>query len=111
MSNERKSTLASIMSLAWQFVKRNGYTLSEALKCAWANIKLKAAMKKGIVQFFFQKVDGSMRQAFGTLKSELMGATQGTGRKTNDNVQVYWDSEKSEYRSFKKCNLVRIVTA
>lgn len=109
MSNERKSTLATVMNLAWQFVRRNGYTLSEALKCAWVNIKLKAAMKNGIVQFFFKKVDGTMRQAFGTLKSELMGETQGTSRRANDNVQVYWDSEKSEYRSFKKCNLVKIV--
>lgn len=47
MSNERKSILAGVMSLAWQFVKRNGFTMSEALKCAWANMKLKAAMRTG----------------------------------------------------------------
>ena len=28
MSNERKSTLRNVMSLAWQFVKRNGLSLS-----------------------------------------------------------------------------------
>lgn len=58
MSNERKSNLKEVFKMAWQFVKRNGYTLSEALKCAWANIKLKAAMKERIVKFYFQKVDG-----------------------------------------------------
>ncbi len=53
MSNERKSNLKEVFKMAWQFVKRNGYTLSEALKCAWANIKLKAAMKERIVKFYF----------------------------------------------------------
>lgn len=37
MSNERKSTLRNVMSLAWQFVKRNGLSLSEALTIAWRN--------------------------------------------------------------------------
>ena len=51
MSTSRRNQLSELMSLAWQFVKRNGFTMSEALKCAWANIKLKAKMYKGIVKF------------------------------------------------------------
>ena len=31
-----KSFLHEVMSLAWQFVRKNGFTMSEALKCAWA---------------------------------------------------------------------------
>lgn len=110
MSTERKSTLASIMQTAWMFIRKNGYTLSEALKCAWRNYKLKSAMKNGIVQFFFLKVSGEMRQAFGTLKESLLPPTQGTGRKANETLQTYFDSEKQEWRSFKKCNLVNIVS-
>ena len=49
MSSEKRNKLSEIFKLAWQFVKRNGYKLSEALKCAWLNIKLKAEMKKRIV--------------------------------------------------------------
>lgn len=48
MSSEKRNKLSEIFKLAWQFVKRNGYKLSEALKCAWLNIKLKAEMKKRI---------------------------------------------------------------
>lgn len=59
--------LHEVMSLAWQFVKRNGYTMSEAMKVAWANLKLKGEMKKKIVKFYFKKVDGSVREAYGTL--------------------------------------------
>lgn len=104
----RRNVLHDIMSLAWQFVKRNGFTMSEALKVAWANMKLKAAMKQRIVKFYFQKVDGSIREAYGTLKENLIPATSGDNRKRNDTVQVYFDTERLEYRCFKKANLISI---
>lgn len=104
----KRNVLHDIMSLAWQFVKRNGFTMSEALKLAWANIKLKVAMKQRIVKFYFQKVDGSIREAYGTLKENLIPATSGDNRKRNDTVQVYFDTEKQEYRCYKKANLISI---
>lgn len=104
----KRNVLHDIMSLAWQFVKRNGFTMSEALKVAWANIKLKAAMKQRIVKFYFQKVDGSIREAYGTLKENLIPATSGDNRKRNDTIQVYFDTERQEYRCFKKANLISI---
>lgn len=108
MSSERKSTLANIMRLAWQFVKRNGFTMAEALKVAWLNAKVTKAMRTGIVQFFFMKVDGTIRQAFGTLDPHRLPETQGSGRRPADTVQVYFDTEKQEYRSFKKSNLYKM---
>lgn len=104
----KRSTLHDIMTLAWQFVKRNGFTMSEALKAAWANIKLRTAMNNRIVKFYFQKVDGSLREAYGTLKENLIPATNGDNRKRNDTVQVYFDTEKQEWRCFKKANLISI---
>lgn len=107
MSSRRKLQLSEVFSLAWQFVKRNGFSMSEALKCAWANIKLKVAMKSRIVKFYFQKVDGSIREAFGTLKESMLPPANG-GRKSNESIQTYFDTEKGEYRCFKRANLVRI---
>lgn len=104
----KRNVLHEIMSLAWQLVKRNGFSMSEAMKCAWANMKLKAAMKKRIVKFYFKKVDGSVREAYGTLKENLIPATSGESRKKNDTVQVYFDTERQEYRCFKKANLLNI---
>lgn len=60
MSTTLKNTMREVMNLAWQFVRKNGYTLSEALKCAWVNIKLKAALSERIVKFYFHKIDGTM---------------------------------------------------
>lgn len=104
----KRSTLHDIMTLAWQFVKRNGFSMSEALKAAWANIKLRTAMNNRIVKFYFQKVDGSIREAYGTLKENLIPATNGDNRKRNDTVQVFFDTEKQEWRCFKKANLISI---
>lgn len=101
-----RANRTSIFNLAWRFVKQNGFSLSEALKVAWANFKLKIAMATRIVKFYFQKVDGSIREAYGTLDPRKMPQTQGTGRKPSETVQVYWDCEREAYRCFKKANLI-----
>lgn len=115
MSNESKSTLSQVMNLAWQFVKRNGFNLSEALKAVWANIKLKSTMARRIVKFYFSKVDGTTREAYGTLNADLIPCDDTTAegaakkqRKPNDTVQTYFDTEKQEWRCFKKANLLRM---
>lgn len=105
----RKSDLRTIMQTAWQFVKRNGFTMAEALHIAWLNFKLKVAMAVRIVKFYFQKVDGSIREAYGTLNPDIMPATSGCdNRKRNDTVQTYYDTERQEYRCYKKANILRI---
>lgn len=97
-----------LFNLAWQFVKRNGLTMAEALRTAWRNIKVRMMMKHRIVKFYFQKVDGSVREAYGTLQESLIPATAGSERKKNDTVSVYFDTEKGEWRCFKKANLISI---
>lgn len=104
----KKNFLREVMLLAWQLVKRNGYTMAEAMKTAWLNIKLKALMAVRIVKFYFMKVDGTIREAYGTLKNDLLPAT-GDGRKPNATVQVYYDTEKQEWRCFKRANLMSVV--
>ncbi len=84
--------------------------MSDALKISWANMKLKAQMKSKIVKFYFQKVDGSVREAYGTLNDKFMPAVTGTAKKAkNDTVQIYYDTERCEFRCYKKANLLKIV--
>ena len=107
-----KQFLSELMSQAWQFVKRNGVSLSEALKVSWRNAKLRIAMVIRIVRFYFQKVDGTIHEAYGTLNSCRIPANSTTGngtRKRNESVQVYFDTERQEWRSFKKLNLIRVM--
>ena len=108
MATKIKIQMREVMLMAWQFVRRNGYTMAEALKCAWANFKLRKAMTNKIVRFYFQKVDGSIREAFGTLAANIVPQTNESERKPNDTVQTYFDTEKQAWRCYKKANLVRI---
>lgn len=108
MATTLRNALREILNLAWQFVRKNGYTMSEAMKVAWANYKLKQAMKNKIVRFYYRKVSGEVREAFGSLQEKLLPDTKESGRKPNDTLFTYFDTEKSEYRSFKKANLLSI---
>ena len=101
-----RTDLSNIMTEAHRFIKIAGISISEALKKAWANFKLKLQMTKGVVKFYYQKVDGSIREAYGSLSDKIIPATAGTdNRKRNDTVQTYFDTEKQEWRCFKKLNL------
>jgi hypothetical protein len=103
----KRTDLRNIMIEAHRFIKIAGISLSEALRKAWANFKLKLKMSAGIVKFYFQKVDGSIREAYGTLASNLVPVIDGNDtRKKNDTTQTYFDTEKQEWRCFKKMNLV-----
>ncbi|AQW96649.1 SH3 beta-barrel fold-containing protein [Elizabethkingia bruuniana] len=95
-----------LFKTAWQFARQTGLSFSECLKKAWANFKLKIKMQTEIVRFYFQKVDGTIRECWGTLKAELLPETKSTGRKDNPTVQTYFDTEKQEFRCFKKFNLI-----
>lgn len=103
-----KNNLKTIMRLAWQFFRQTHIAFSECLKKAWANYKLKKAMQTRIVRFYFQKVDGTIREAWGTLSEAFTPQTAGSNRKPNDTVQVYFDTEKHEWRCFKKFNIIQL---
>ena len=110
MGTSFRNQMREVMNLAWQMVKKNGFSMSDALKISWANMKLKAQMKSKIVKFYFQKVDGSVREAYGTLNDKFMPAVTGTAKKAkNDTVQIYYDTERCEFRCYKKANLLKIV--
>ncbi len=60
-----------VFKTAWQM--RGSYTsFAEALKQAWAVIKLKYKMLNGVVEFTHRKVDGSIRHAVGTLHASYV---------------------------------------
>ena len=64
-------------------------------------------MRTGIVKFYFRKVDGTMREAYGTLSEKFIPKTNHEdNRKKNDTVQVYFDTEVQDWRCFKKLNLI-----
>ena len=96
----------NVMMLAWQFVKDDCFTMSEALATAWYNRNLVKMMQNSIVEFEYLKVDGSKRFARGTLRQDMCPKIKNENRTKNRAVQVYFDVDAGEWRCFKKCNLI-----
>lgn len=110
----------AVMNRAWQ-IKRNadlmfngGVLFSECLRSAWAELykvdELVNDMHEGVKWFEYQKVDGTIRRACGTLRPDLLPPTNTeSNRRPNAALQVYFDLEKQEFRCFRKANLLKIL--
>lgn len=64
---EKSNFRVRVMKYAHQLAKTTEYTWKICLIKAWELYRLAKNMRKGIVKFAFQKVDGSIRHASGTL--------------------------------------------
>ena len=75
------------------------------------NEALRDLMKKGPVTFQYKKKDGSIRQAVGTLKSDLITKKPAGGVCYPKQVgySVYWDIEKDNYRVYAESQLLGVV--
>lgn len=72
------------------------------------NLKIKLA--NGIAHFLFMKKNGEIREAWGTIKSEL-AAAKTTGRGESRELYkttAYFDIERGEWRSFRWETLVQV---
>nr|WP_302437567.1 SH3 beta-barrel fold-containing protein [Bacteroides intestinalis] len=108
MATNFKNQMRELMKQAWMLVKVYGFSMAEAMKQAWQVLKLKAALKNGVVKFYYQKLNGEVRTAWDTLKEGLIPETKGTERKKNESLITYFDNEKQAYRSFKVANLIKV---
>lgn len=65
-------------------------------------------LSEGRVTFSYQKADGSVRQATGTTKLDLIpeGPDRATAQNTAESAVIaYYDLDKSGWRSFRRENL------
>ena len=110
MANSFKNMMREVMAMAHRAYELKSATMSwsECLKQAWQVLKLKLAMKKRVVEFYFQKVNGEIRQAFGTLLQEKIDYVPNGKGKTYRDCIKYWDMVKGEWRQFKAYNLIRV---
>ena len=102
--NERR------MQLIGHFINKCSMAIEEAEMVADLNECLYHKMQTSDVRFQFQKKDGSIRNAYGTLRSDVLPQIKGTGRKLNDDLQLFFDLECREFRCFTKSKLVSIIS-
>lgn len=72
---------------------------------------LKEKLHNGVAHFLFTKVDGTLREAWGTTKEQLVdNHINGRGKnRENYGCCAYWDVEKGAWRSFRWESLVQVL--
>ena len=97
-----------VMKYAWQLFKTTNQAWKICMIKAWQLYRLAKAMREGVVSFFYQKADGTIRKAIGTLQNVPAGATLGGKKVTKPSYKTmaYFDVEKNSFRCFKVENLI-----
>lgn len=96
-----------VFKRAHEMVRSTGKAFAVCLSKAWAIYRLaKKLISRDEVCFTYEKKDGSLRRAYGTLKN-VGQFVKGTG-KTTAKVFHYWDLEAVAFRCFKIENLVAV---
>lgn len=101
----KRQELSKIMHRAWAIARATGKAFAVALSKAWALYRLTKRMHTGAVRFAYEKADGSLRRALGTLK-DTAALVKGTGRPDDGRTVKYYDVEANGWRSFKVENFV-----
>ena len=93
-----------LFNIAWSIVDQFD-SFAEALKHAWKVIRLQFELcTRALVEFKYKKVDGSIREAVGTLETVPM--PKGGYKKPNHSILTYFDLQVQEWRCAKVENLI-----
>lgn len=101
----------AVMRLAWRLYRENKRQLAfgACMVAAWKVLRLNAALQHGLVRFSFQKLNGEVREAVGTLRSDLFVVPpKTTDRPEFLTVVRYFDLDKNAIRSFRAERILRV---
>ena len=105
---EKKSFRFRVMKYAHQMFASTKNSWASCLKKAWELYRLAKEMRHGLVNFAYVKVDGTIREACGTLQNMPAGRSLNGKHMTKKSYKTfaYFDVEKGEMRCFKIENLL-----
>ena len=103
----KKNDLKTIMRRAWTLFRSTGKAFAVCLSRAWALYRLTKRLTVVVVRFAYEKADGSLRKACGTLH-DVASTVKGTGRPDDGQTVKYYDIEAHGWRSFKVENFVTV---
>ncbi len=106
----KRNDLSTIMHRAWAIARSTGKSFAVALSRAWQLYHLTRRLREGVVRFVYEKRDGTLRRAVGTLHdvaSTIKGVMAASH--TEDGRMVrYYDVEASGWRSFRVENFIGV---
>lgn len=95
------------MRRAWVIARATGKAFAVALSKSWQLWRLTKRIRTGVVRFAYEKTNGTLRKAAGTLK-DTAAQVKGSGQIDNGRTVRYYDVEAGGWRSFKSENLIAI---
>jgi len=95
-----------VFCMAYALMNATGKAFEVCLSRAWALHRLTRLMRKGVVTFSYERADGSLRKAKGTLKN-VDHLIKGK-RAENFKTVKYFDIEANGFRSFRVENFITI---
>ena len=98
-----KNFRTKVFKQAHELMRATGKAFAVCLSKAWL-YRLTKRMRREIVTFAYEKADGSLRKAKGTLQ-DVQNLIKGTGPENYKTVR-YFDVEANGFRSFKVENLI-----
>lgn len=105
MKTQNISFRKTVMLRAYHIMSITGKEWSVCLKKAWQLYRLNKELHSGEVTFYFEKKDGEIRKATGTLKIDYEFKTQ---NQPNINTFTYFDVEAKSFRCFKIENFIMV---
>ncbi|TXF75920.1 SH3 beta-barrel fold-containing protein [Chryseobacterium sp.] len=103
-----KTFRSQVFLRAYEIMSGTGKAFAVCLSKAWQLYRLSKEMAtKEEVCFTYEKKDGTLRKAYGTLKN-VAQFVKGNGVQT-PKVFNYWDLEAAAFRSFKVENFIAVV--
>ena len=105
-----KFNRSEVMKLAWAIRRKNpALSLAHCQVAAWKVLLLQQALRKGSVRFSFQKRNGEVRRAIGTLKPDMfIQPPRSTEVSTQLILVRYYDMEKNAIRSFRADQILQV---
>lgn len=103
----KRTELSKVMRRAWAIARTTGKTFAVCLAKSWQLYRLAKQMRAGVVRFAYEKKDGTLRRAVGTLK-DIVTLIVGTGRPDDGHTFKYYDTEAAAFRLFRVENLIAI---
>jgi len=107
MTTTQTNFRTQVFKRAYEIMKATGKAFAVCLSKAWAIYRLsKKLLSRDEVRFTYKRTDGSLRHAYGTLRS-VGQSIKRTGKAT-DEVFRYFDLEVRAVRCFKSDNLITV---
>lgn len=97
---------SKVFKQAYELTKTYAKAFAVCLSKAWSLYRLTKGMQREVVIFTYEKADGTLRKAKGTLK-DVQSLIKGTGTE-NYKTARYFDLEANGFRSFMVENLITV---